>query len=121
VVVATVNDVETGRFEVNEFGDRIIVTRAWLRVEEALKGPFEPLVAIDVEGGTLGDLTLTVSDMPLLKRGERAVFYLDAPRDGAHRPSGRGLGIMKVDGAGRVAESALTVADVKAQIRAALQ
>jgi hypothetical protein len=121
IVVATVSDVESGRFDVNQFGDRVIVTRAWLQVDEVLKGPYEPVVAVDLEGGSIGDLTLRVSDMPSLQRGERALFFLNAPRAGGHAPNGRGLGILKLDAAGRVVGSTVTLADLKAQVRAALQ
>jgi hypothetical protein len=121
IVVATVTDVEPGRFDVSQYGDRVIVTRAWLRVDEMLKGNHEPLIALDIEGGSVGDLTLRVSDMPTLKKGERGVFFLDNPRRDAHEPNGRGAGILKLDLAGRVLNSNLTLADVRANVRAALQ
>ena len=31
---------------------------------------------VEVEGGTIGDLTLRVSDLATFTQGERAVFYL---------------------------------------------
>src|SRR4051794_23860315 len=62
VVVATVIEV-TPAFEHNEFGDRLIVSHALLRVEETLKGSPPAIMPLDVEGGTIGALTLKVSDM----------------------------------------------------------
>jgi hypothetical protein len=121
IVVATVAEVEAGRFQVSPSGDQLIVTRSWLRVEETLKGQPQQLVAIDVEGGTVGDLTLKVSDLQPLKQGDHGVFFLQPTPDGAHVPSGRGQGILKLDASGRAADTGLTLADVKSKIRAALQ
>jgi hypothetical protein len=120
VVVATVSDVQP-RFDVNEHGDRLIMSQAWLSVSETLKGRFESVVGVDVEGGTIGDLRLDVSDMPALKRGQQAVFFLDATPSGIHKPHGRGLGIMMLDASGHVDNTALSLNDVKALIRAALR
>ena len=117
VVVATVEDV-VPRFAVNEFGDRLIVSEVWLRVEETLKGAPQNLVPMDVEGGTIGDLTLRVSDLPALKKGERGVFLLDAATGGKSKPHARGEGILKLDAADRVAGTNLRLADVKATVKA---
>ncbi len=120
IVVATVADVQP-RFDVNEHGDRLIVSQAWLNVSETLKGPFASSVGVDIEGGTIGDLTLDVSDMPRVKRGQRAVFFLDATSTGVHKPHGRGLGILMLDSAGHVDNAALSLGDVKALIQSALR
>src|SRR5690349_21407196 len=92
VVVATVEDISP-RFSVNEFGDRLIVSDVWLRVEDTLKGAPQNLLSVEIEGGTIGDLTLKVSDLPALQKGERGVFLLDA-RHGRNHPHGRGKGIL---------------------------
>ena len=118
IALATVTEVEAGRFDVNEFGDRLIVTRVWLEVEETLKGPYAPVLALDVEGGSIGDLRLEVSDMPVLKRGDRAVFFLDARRD-AHVPNGRDHGILRLDATERVVGHGVTLADIRARVRGA--
>ena len=117
VVVATVEDV-VPRYAVNEFGDRLIVSEVWLRVEETLKGTPQGLVSMDVEGGTIGDVTLKVSDLPILRRGERGVFLMDAAGAGKGRPHGRGAGILKLDQADRVAGTNLRLADVRASVKA---
>jgi hypothetical protein len=119
VVVGTVTNVETGRFDLNEFGDRLIYTRTWVQVDETLKGSPQNLVAVDLEGGTAGDLTLRVSDIQLLRRGERAVLFLNAERNGAHTPNGRGTGVLKLDAAGTVQNTTLTLADLKNVVRSA--
>jgi len=118
VVVAEVTDV-TPRFDVNEHGDRLIISRVLLQVEETLKGTASPIVEMDVEGGTIGDLTLKVSDLPVIRRGERGVFFLSAASAGVHRPNGRGDGILMLDASNRVAGEALSLADVRAAVRSA--
>jgi hypothetical protein len=116
VVVALVADVQP-RFETNEFGDRLIVSEMVLEVEETLKGPQSPVLLATVEGGTIGELALRVSDMPEMKRGDRAVFFLNPTRSGGHVPHDRGRGIVSVDAAGRTDESTLTLDDVRQAVR----
>ena len=120
IVVGKVTSVEPGRFDVNEFGDRLIYTRAWVEVEETLKGSPQNLVAVDVEGGTAGDLRLEVSDVEPLRRGDRAVLFLNAERNGAHAPNGRGSGVLKLDSSDRVKNNTtLTLTDLKTKVRSA--
>ena len=120
IVVATVTDVQS-RFDVSPFGDELIVSDLLVRVDDTLKGTAVPSLTVAVEGGTVGELTLNVSDMPALKRGERAVFFLDETAAGKHVPRQRGAGVLKIDGSGRVREMDLTLAEAKAKIRAALK
>jgi hypothetical protein len=120
IVVATVTDVQP-RFEVNEHGDRLIVSQVWLDVSETLKGPFTSSISVDVEGGTVGDLTLDVSDMPTMKRGQRGVFFLDMTPAGGHKPYHRGHGIMLLDLTNHIENSPLSLADLKALVRTALR
>jgi hypothetical protein len=117
VVIAVVEDVQA-RFAENEFGDRLIVSEVWLRVEETLKGAPQSVMSVEVEGGTVGDLTLRVSDLPALKKGERAVFLLESSASGKNKPHARGAGILKLDASDRVTGSSLRLADVRASVRA---
>lgn len=117
IVVAAVEDV-IPRFDVNEFGDRLIMSQAWVRVSETLKGPHTDILPVDVEGGTIGDLTLTVSDMPVLRQGDRAVFFLDSAKTGT-KPHDRGQGVLKLDASGRVQGSNMTLNEVRTMVRAA--
>ena len=89
VVVARVAAVRA-QFETNRFGDQLIVSHAVLEVLETLKGAPAASLNVAVEGGTVGDLTLKVSDLPSLAEGERAMFFLDAAGTD-HTPHGRGL------------------------------
>jgi len=112
VVVGTAVDVNPV-FEVNQFGDQLIVSKVTLRVDETLKGLAGSVVDLSVEGGTIGDLTLEVSDMPTIKRGERATFFLDHAADGSWIPHDRGFGIMALDANDRVHDTNLTLEDIR--------
>jgi hypothetical protein len=119
VVVATVTRVEPV-FQKNEHGDELIVSRTHLRIDTVLKGnrpaPEEEAVVVEVEGGTIGELTLDVSDLPTLERGERAVLFLSKNARGANVPEGRGEGILKLDPSDRVTGTGLTLAEIRAAV-----
>lgn len=115
VVVATVATT-SARYERNQFGDELIVTRAALSVEEALKGDAAP-ARLAVEGGTVDGITLRVSDLPVLSAGERAVFFLTPGPDGEYRPHLRGQGILKLDKSNQVRGSSLTVDEIRRLVR----
>ncbi len=91
----------------------MIVTRTWLRVEESLKGRAESLLAVDVEGGTIGALSMRVSDIEPLRVGERAVVMMEPMQDGSWRPHRRGLGLLRLTSDNRVRELGLSLADVR--------
>lgn len=124
VLVATVVRVDPVR-QSNEFGDQLIVSRLHVRVDTVLKGSRGPAAAphdqlvVEVEGGTIGDLTLTVSDMPRLERGERAVLFLRQNGRGAFVPHNRGHGILELDSSDRVRGRALTLSDVRRAVEQA--
>ena len=115
VVVARISVVHSA-FATNRFGDQLIVSNAVLEVLETLKGAPQAVTTVTVEGGTVGDLTLRVSDMQELKEGERAVFFLDADGNG-NVPHGRGRGILKLDDDDRVQGSSLTLEQLKGAVR----
>jgi len=104
----------------NEFGDRLIVSIVHVAVEETLKGAAQPSADVEVEGGTIGTLTLRVSDLDEFVPGDRAVFYLKRDRRGALVPHRRGLGLQRLDAAGRARESSATLDDIRAEVRAGL-
>ena len=119
VVVGRVTDVTT-RFGTNKWGDQLIFSDATVQVDETLKGSPVPSLLLTVEGGSIGELTLDVSDMPKLQKGERAVMFLDAtPGRPEFEPHLRGHGIMKIDSSDRVVGSGASLEDVRRQIRAA--
>ena len=117
-VVATVVGVEP-RFEINQFGDQQIVSAVRLKVHETLRGPHKPSVTLVIEGGTIGDLTMEVSDMPVLTVGEHAVFLLtDGPiGDESYRLHRRGLGALTLDGTERLRESGQPLDEVRRAVR----
>lgn len=112
VVVGRVASVSP-EWQVNEFGDRLIVSVVRVTVSETLKGEVQPTVALDVEGGTIGNLTLRVSDQLAFVPGERAVFYLTRSRRGSFIPHLRGQGLLKLDQSDRVPGSSLTLETIR--------
>lgn len=120
IVVAQVTDVQS-RFETNRFGDQLIVSTLFVDVSETLKGAPAAVLQVLVEGGTVGDLTLRVSDLPEMRAGDRAVFFLDSGPPGLQVPHLRGRGILKVTQTERIeGAAATTLSDVRQQVTAAL-
>jgi hypothetical protein len=112
VVVAGVEDV-TASFETNEFGDRLIVSHVTLRIEESLKGRPATSLSMDLDGGTVGNLTLEVSSLPKLTSGERGVFFLTQNKQGKYVPHLRGQGILKLEPDNRVKGSSLDLNTIR--------
>jgi hypothetical protein len=119
IVVARVTDVRS-QFASNEFGDQLIVSTAQLEVAETWKGAPSSVLDIEYEGGTVGDLTLKVSDLPSLEPGERAVFFLDAGKGVSFLPHERGRGILKLSEKDEVDNSSMTLSEVREQVREAV-
>jgi hypothetical protein len=115
VVVAKVSSAQA-RYEVNQWGDRIIVTHASLAIEEALKGTTES-ASLAVEGGTVAGVTLHVSSLPLIAPGDRAVFFLKRGGNGEFTPHLRGQGILGLDGSNHVRASGLSLDEVRRMVR----
>jgi hypothetical protein len=112
VVVGRIAAVDP-QWRVNEFGDRLIVSVARVAVEQTLKGHSQSTVDVEIEGGTIGDLTLRVSDLAPVAPGDRAVFYLERSRRGALVPHLRGQGMLKLDRSNRVPGSSLTLDEIR--------
>jgi hypothetical protein len=117
VVVGRVAAVSPA-WQVNEFGDRLIVSVVRVVVSETLKGPALPTLDVEVEGGSIGDLTLHVSDQTSLVPGERAVFYLKRTARGTFVPHLRGAGLLKLDASDRVPGSSLTLEEIRREAAA---
>jgi hypothetical protein len=117
VVVGRVASV-TPRWHVNEFGDRLIVSVVRVSVSETLKGDAVPTIEVDVEGGTIGTLTLHVSDQQSFTAGERATFFIRRNARGRFVPHLRGQGLLKLDRANRVPGSSLTLDRIRREVAA---
>jgi hypothetical protein len=116
VVVATARSV-TPSWRENEHGDRIIVSRVLLAVDETLKGGNRPTMWLDVEGGTLDGFTMRASSLPMLQEGERAIFFLDAGEGDVHTPHLRGQGILFLDDQDVIRGGSLNLSDIRTRIR----
>lgn len=119
VVIGHVSSV-TAVWRTNDFGDRLITSIVHVIVDETLKGTAQQSVDVEVEGGTIGDVTLRVSDLDTFAPGDRALFYLQHSRRGTLVPHLRGLGLQKIDQAGRVGGTSMTLDQVRSEVRAAL-
>ena len=106
-------------WQVNEHGDRLIVSVVRVAIEETLKGATTAVLDVEIEGGTIGDLTLHVSDQAPFVPGERAVLYLRRTPRGTFAPHLRGQSLLKVDASNRVQGSSLTLADIRRELAAA--
>ena len=95
IVVASISDIRAA-YETNAYGDELIVSHASLALEEVIKGNSDT-VTVAVEGGTVNGVTLRVSSLPTLSRGERAVFFLTRGPNGEYLPHLKGQGILKLD------------------------
>jgi len=100
----------------NDYGDRLIVSIVHLVVDETIKGDAQSTMDIDVEGGTIGTLTLRVSDEQPFVAGERAVFFLQRNSRGRLVPHLRGQGLLKLDRTNRVPGSSLTLDEIRRTI-----
>lgn len=119
VVVGRVASVAPA-WRTNDFGDRLIVSTVHVVVEETLKGTAQPSVDVEVEGGTIGTLTLRVSDLAEFVPGDRAVFYLERNRRGALVPHRRDLGLQRLDARGLARENGATLEDIRREVRASV-
>jgi hypothetical protein len=77
-----------------------------------------PALDVDVEGGTIGEVTLRVSDQTSISPGDRAVFYLNLTPRGTYVPHLRGQGLLQLDGSNRVAGSSLTLDQIRREVAA---
>jgi hypothetical protein len=122
VVVATVA-ATAAKFETNESGDQVIVTHVQLQVEEALKGAAARTLQLQLEGGTVGDVTLEVSSLPALHVGDRAVFFLERAKGKSagqeYRPHLKGQGIVPLQADNTIKNSSLTLDDIRRMAAAA--
>ncbi len=117
IVVGRVASV-TPEWQVNQFGDRLIVSVVRVTVSETLKGVATPTVDVEVEGGTIGTLTLHVSDQLSFSPGDRATFFVKRSPRGRFVPHLRGQGLIKLDAANRVPGSSLTLDRIRREVAA---
>ena len=75
ILIGEVEDVQ-GYFGLNEWDDQLIFSKVKVNVKKELKGKAEKVVSFSVEGGTVGELSLRVSESPAFKKGESYKFYL---------------------------------------------
>jgi hypothetical protein len=112
IVVARAASV-TPRWFKNAYGDELIVSDVVLEVEETIKGLAPAQMLVTIEGGTMGEVTLRVSDLPPVERGDRGVYFLDEVAPGAHVLHERGRGVLKLTRNNVVEGTSLRLSDVR--------
>lgn len=118
VVVGRARSV-TPEWRENEHGDRLIVSRVVVDVDETLKGDLASTMSVEVEGGTLDGYTLRVSTLPLVQPRDRAVFFLEAGERATFKPHLRGQGILFLDEHDVVRGSSLRLDEIRSHARSA--
>jgi hypothetical protein len=77
--VILVTRVAECRAQWEDYGEsRLIITRVTLAVDDVLKGSASAALIVEVVGGTMGEVTLRVSDTPEFRVGDRDVLFLTA-------------------------------------------
>ena len=115
VVVGTVDRVVPMAVQ-NEYGDQLIVSRTTVVVEEVLQGSPTQILTVDIEGGTLGDLTLEVSDMPSVKQGDRGIFFVTRAAGDSHVLHRRGEGLLRLRQNEVIDRPGLTLDSIRRQL-----
>ena len=118
VVVGTVDRVVPMLVQ-NEYGDQLIISRTTVVVEEVLQGSPTETLTVDIEGGTLDDLTLEVSDMPSVKQGDRGVFFVTRAAGDSHVLHRRGEGLLRLRQNEVVDRPGLTLDSIRRQLATA--
>lgn len=68
-----------GQEAIRPDGSRNIFTRVTFAVSDVLKGDYDAsTVSLHFMGGTIGSLTLSISDMQIPKNGERGVYFVES-------------------------------------------
>lgn len=75
IVVGKIKQVKSFH-ATNKWNDDLIMSQVTLKVDKALKGEQQNEVTFIVEGGTVGDIVLRVSSVPLFEEGEAITLYL---------------------------------------------
>ncbi len=115
VVVGTIDRVVPMVVQ-NQHGDQLIVSRTTVVVEEVLQGSPTQMLTVDIEGGTLGDLTLEVSDMPSVKLGDRGIFFVRPSAGGSHVLHRRGEGLLRLRQNEVIDRPGLTLDSIRRQL-----
>ena len=82
-LISNASEVFVGRVESREsrwltlHGRLAIFTDVTFRVEESLKGVHQQRTTLRFRGGTVGDVTLSVSDMPQFEVGDRDLIFVE--------------------------------------------
>jgi hypothetical protein len=93
-----------------------IATRAAIRVDEALKGTFPPVVEVRYRGGTVGHTTQVEGGFSM-SVGETRLFFLGLDKNGSPTLPEGGAGAVRTSGDGRSPASAVVGDALLAEVR----
>ena len=117
VVVGRVASVAP-HWQVNEFGDRLIVSVLRVAVTETLKGDARRRSTSRSRAARSASSRSTSRIRRPFAPGERAVFFLKRKARGRFVPHLRGQGLLKLDGSNRVPGSSLTLDEIRREVAA---
>ena len=75
IVVGKIKQIKSF-YATNKWGDNLIMSEVTLKVDKVHKGDQVDEVTFIVEGGTVGDIVLRVSSVPLFEEGEELILFL---------------------------------------------
>lgn len=75
ILIGKVKKVES-YYDVNKWGDELIFSKVTVKVKKKIKGKVDDYVSFVVEGGSVAEITLKVSNYPLFKEDEEIKLYL---------------------------------------------
>jgi len=100
-VAGTVKDIHS-YYGKNEHGFDLILSDVKVDVSSVLKGEQAKDLSFTMEGGTIGDTTLSVSSVMPLKKGATYVFLLSSDQEGRLRLFGTNFGALPLEKDARV-------------------
>ncbi|MEQ1757519.1 MAG: glutaminyl-peptide cyclotransferase [Vicinamibacterales bacterium] len=119
VVVATVADI-TASVATSPLGDSLIYSELRLDVSETIKGSPQPTLIVTIVGGEAAGTGMHASNRPVMRQGDRAIYFLNPASDGSWIPSAFGQGVLKLSPADDVEQTELTLAEARTLMQQAV-
>ena len=82
MVVATVADI-TASVATSPLGDSLIYSELRLDVSETIKGSPQPTLIVTIVGGEAAGTGMHASNRPVMRQGDRAIYFLNPASDGS--------------------------------------
>lgn len=117
LILIGVTENVRSRYETNEYGDDLIVSDVRIRPEEILKGRSDSsdIVLNNLIGGTVGNMSLGASHVPVFAQGERVSLFLKQERGGLRIIDGES-GKSRVNNFGQLPEMGISVEQLRSEV-----